>query len=252
MKFVPRPLEETADISRSRPNIRTFLSGAFSALLFIGALWLVLGFAADLAADSISEETEVTLFSWIPFGQESDHPGMQRAGPILDRLLETGEVRPLPIRLALWDMGMPNAFAIPGGVVGLTPSLLEEVESEAGLAFVLAHELGHHHFRHTLKGVGRGLLWTFALAVVGASGTGDTLTTGLNLALRARSRAQEEEADAFAIVLVKKTYGSAQGALEFLEIMEENHDSDLPRWGTFFATHPPTPDRLQILRALSE
>ena len=35
MKFVPRPLEETADISRSRPNIRTFLSGAFSALLFM-------------------------------------------------------------------------------------------------------------------------------------------------------------------------------------------------------------------------
>ena len=252
MKFVPRPLEETADISRGQPNIRTFLSGAFSALLFIGALWLVLGFAADLAADSISEETEIALFSWIPWEEDSDLLGMDRARPILDQLLQTGEVRPLPIRLALWDMEMPNAFAIPGGLVGLTPGLLEEVESEAGLAFVLAHELGHHHFRHTLKGVGRGLLWTFALAVVGASGTGDSLAAGLNLALRARSRAQEEEADAFAITLVKKSYGSAEGALEFLEFMEENHASALPRWGTFFATHPPTPDRLQTLRALSE
>ena len=251
MKFVPRPLSKTADASRGQPNIRTFLSGAAGALLLVGAIWLAIGIAADFAADSISEETEVALFgSWL-LDEESEDNSIEQIKPILAKLLSHGDIRPLPIKLVLWDEVDPNAFAFPGGVIGITPSLLEEIKSEAGLAFVLAHELGHHHHRHTLKGVGRGILWGLTLAALGHTGAAEPLAFGLNLAFRARSRAQEREADDFAIKLVKKSYGSTHDALEFLELMNEKH-SEFPSWGSFFSTHPPTPNRIQTLRALSE
>ena len=62
---------------------------------------------------------------------------------------------------------MPNAFAIPGGGIGLTTGLLEAMLTEEGMAFVLAHELGHHTKRHVLKNFWRAILWTGILSLAG-------------------------------------------------------------------------------------
>merc|ERR1711879_567360 len=50
----------------------------------------------------------------------------------------------LPVRVHyLADQDMPNAFATLGGHIFITRGLLDSVESENGLAMVLAHEYGH-------------------------------------------------------------------------------------------------------------
>ena len=48
---------------------------------------------------------------------------------------------------------MPNAFALPGGVIIVTGGLLKTLKSEAELAAVLSHEMGHIELSHCLDTV---------------------------------------------------------------------------------------------------
>jgi hypothetical protein len=51
------------------------------------------------------------------------------------------------------DTGGVNAFASPGGIVHITRGALGLVESEAELAGVLAHEIGHVAHKHTVNAI---------------------------------------------------------------------------------------------------
>ena len=61
MKFVARPLEKTADISRGKVSLRTALKWALEVVLALGALYLVLGVVADQIAVRIPIEWEKRL-----------------------------------------------------------------------------------------------------------------------------------------------------------------------------------------------
>ena len=71
----------------------------------------------------------------------------------------------------LLDSDVPNAFALPGGYVYITRGLLALAESEAEVAGVLGHEIGHVTARHTAqrqtRATGAGLLAT--LGTIGAA-----------------------------------------------------------------------------------
>lgn len=139
-----------------------------------------------------------------------------RAEKIFQRLLGHPGLRPLPYRLFLVPMSEPNAFAIPGGAVGVTQGLLGDIKSEAGLALVLGHELGHHQARHPLKRVGRMLVFSVARALL--FGARDTFLVDRSLAIvdSSYSRGQERQADAFGLRLAHDVYGHTEGSLEFL------------------------------------
>ncbi len=249
-EFVPKPLEKTADISKGKFKIHDWVKGlaSIAILLFVG--YLLLGAIADGIANSISEETEAELFDWVELGQENgNHPEFARVQSIFDRLVEDADLRPLPYRLVLFDeMEAANAFAVPGGLIGVTPGLLDEVESEIGLAFVLAHELGHHQHRHALKRLGRTLIYRFALSALGGSGDLSLLENSVSLATLKHSRDQEREADQFGLALVYKVYGTTEGAYEFFEQMHAEYGSGT-RLGAMFQTHPLTEERIEDLKA---
>ena len=138
----------------------------------------------------------------------------------------------------------PNAFAWPGGGVGVTPELFELVKTEIGLAFVLAHELGHHELRHTLKRLSRSLLWGLIASIAGSAepATGSSF---LHLGMLANSRAQEKEADAFALALVYQAYGTTDGVSEFFELMQAEEGW---AFSSFHRTHPLSGDRLKFIQ----
>ena len=48
---------------------------------------------------------------------------------------------------------VPNAIALPGGKIYFFDSLLEKAESPDEVAGILAHELGHGHHRHVMRGI---------------------------------------------------------------------------------------------------
>lgn len=90
---------------------------------------------------------------------------------LLERLVASWPEAPFTFELALVEEEEPNAMALPGGAILLTSGLLETVDSENGLAFVLAHELGHYAHRDHLRSLSRGLALGAVMALVTGSGS---------------------------------------------------------------------------------
>ena len=64
---------------------------------------------------------------------------LNRVGNYLKRVYD----RDISIRFKIINMGIVNAFAVPGGTIYVTPEILRFVNSDSELAFVLGHEIGH-------------------------------------------------------------------------------------------------------------
>ncbi|MBC8405800.1 MAG: M48 family metallopeptidase [Planctomycetes bacterium] len=247
MKFVPRRLVYTRDNSKGKPILKDWVKGLLSLGVFFVFAYFALGWTADVVANNISEETEAKLFQWLDVGDALSHQAeFAHLQEIFNRLKDAPDLRPLPYRLVMLEMEGPNAFALPGGTIGVTPALLDEVKSEIGLAFVLAHELGHQQHRHALKRLGRTLIYRIAMGWISGAGDLSLLNYSLSLATLKHSRDQESEADQFGLALVYQTYGTTEGAFEFFEDMHALH-GDGNKLGAMFQTHPLSEQRLADL-----
>lgn len=118
--------------------------------------------------------------------------------------------------ITLLNSPVNNAFAIPGGYVYVTRQLLALMNSEAELASVLGHEVGHVAARHSNRRQNRAKLGTIGAVlatVVGSVVAGDTgakigQQIGGTLAqsyVLSFSRAQEYEADDLGVSYLAKT-----------------------------------------------
>ena len=223
-------------------------------VLTLGLVYLGVYVGTEFLVRHIDEETEARWFGSMLSGSNTPHDAaFQRAQRILQRLIAGAELRPLPYRLfVLEDIDQPNAVAVPGGGVGITPALLQLLDSEIGLATVLAHELGHQQYRHGLRRFGRALLWHVLLNLVGGKTDSLGMHFALQLAAASYSRSQEQEADVFALTLVHQVYGDTQGALEFFERMQREYEQQNPQWMQFLSTHPATAERLAYLKRLQQ
>lgn len=248
MKFVPKSLGDAADASTGKDSRRAFLMNCVGVVLSLALLYWVLGLVADGLALILPESVEAELFQWTDWPAFAPDGDVADIADIFERLSQYEELRPLPYRLYRSDDLQPNAFAFPGGGVVVTQGLLDQVESEIGLAFVLAHELGHHQNRHTVRRLGRTILYKGTMTLLFGSGDAVTQAT-LQTAELSYSRGQEYEADEFGLRLIHEIYGHTEGALEFFEHMARQQDSG-GSWATMASTHPLTEDRIERLRSL--
>lgn len=141
-----------------------------------------------------------------------------------------------------------NAFALPGGTIAIMTGLLDEIETDEELAFVLAHELGHFHGRDHLRGMGMQLgVRLMSMLLIGESSgsdfLADTTTTLMGLHY---SRKQEKAADLYALDLLQTANLPTDGAISFME--KTRGMDDRTTFESFFTTHPHTEDRLNYVR----
>ena len=98
-------------------------------------------------------------------------------------------------RFTVLDTPIVNAFALPGGYVYVTRGLIALAGSEAELAGVLAHEIGHVTARHSAQRYSRQMLTGLGAGVLGAvtrsRAARDLANLGGTLYLRGYSRDQE-------------------------------------------------------------
>ncbi|QNA98397.1 M48 family metallopeptidase [Massilia sp. Se16.2.3] len=148
------------------------------------------------------------------------------------------------------DSTVPNAVVVPGGTIYVFAGLFEHVQSENGLAFVLAHELSHLAHRDHLRALGRGIV-LYGLATL-ATGDGSALAGVLAPVQQAGeasySRGREAAADATALQVLQCRYGHVGGATEFFESLQESHDSAIPG-SHYFASHPQMGARIAAMRS---
>lgn len=255
MKYVPRDLGESAENSSGgggRGLAREVGTLALLTLGTIALLYLLAAWLTDFAVSRISAEKEAAFFGGYfadEFAQpvpETLEPQWRQAEAILAKLQDAPGVPPLKYRLGYLSDPEPNAFAVPGGRIVLTQGLLESLDEEIAVAFVLAHELGHFAGRDHLQRLGRQVGFSTGIAILtGGSGSG-VIDSVANLLVLNYSREEESAADRFALQLLDDIYGSRAGAERLFEILEAS--SSLPGWAYMFQTHPDTSERIKAIQ----
>ena len=205
----------------------------------------------ELLVSRISPEREQEIFS--SAGSMLDVSGdvpdaLQEKFALCERVLQKlrgyEEVPQIDYRLAYMEELSPNAFAVPGGTIAVTRGLLNALDEEVAMAFVLAHELGHFAQRDHLRGLGRRLGFGVGVRVLlgGDLEAFSRGTTGLVLAKY--SRTQESSADDFGIRCVMAVYGETEGAEALFRVLEEREGA-LPGWAYMFSSHPDNQSRIR-------
>jgi Zn-dependent protease with chaperone function len=255
VKFDPSLPEDGINVSRAHP-LREALLLVGGVVAISAAAAVAVAVAADLVAPHIPIELEARLFSgWFDRGVEDGEAATPRErllAQLLNRMASHWPENPYVFEIAIWDEPEPNAVALPGGVIAVTNALLESVESENELAFVLGHELGHFHNRDHLRGLGRGIAFSLLLVAVGVGGGGSAVQLASlagQFAQRDFDRDQEIEADRFGLALLAAEYGHVSGAEAFFEHLPEPDESPGGEFASYFSTHPVNVSRIQALHA---
>jgi len=159
----------------------------------------------------------------------------------------------VPFTIKVIDSDEVNAFALPGGFFYVNSGLILRAQEEAELAGVMAHEISHVTARHGTKNATKGeimQLATIPLVLLGPGGwAGYGIYQALQLAIPLSylkfSRDSEREADYLGIQYMYKAGYDPNAYITFFERIqadEKRRPGTIPK---FFATHPPTPDRIE-------
>ncbi len=147
-----------------------------------------------------------------------------------------------------------NAFAIPGGKLYVYTGLISRAESEAELASVMAHELGHAEERHPTEAMSRqmGTQVLTGILLGENPGAASRLAAGLlaNGGLSAYSRGAELEADRIACYLLNRSGYDPAALITFFQKLMEEERKHGGGGRSLFATHPPTQERINAAAQL--
>ncbi len=254
MRYVPKKPRDGINVSDTHPLVEagTLVVG-LTAIIVVIVVALV--FIVEIALYFVPADKEAELFrSWLPEDIVTVSPGDERLDhtqQLVDRLVRHWADAPYEFRVEIDDSDVANAMAFPGGLIVVTEGLLDEVESENELAFVLGHELGHYRNRDHLRALGRGIVLSLLFTV--ATGN-DVSGLGLrisDLALRGFSRAQESKADEFGLAVIYAQYGHVSEAWRLFERWDEGDDALLDVI-TYLSTHPQAGDRVEALLELAQ
>jgi len=142
----------------------------------------------------------------------------------------------------------PNAFALPGGYVGVNTGLFQVVKTEDQLAAVMGHEIAHVIARHPEERISREALVGTGAAVLGAAApdlasiASSAATLGLILPF---SREQESEADIMGLELMARAGFDPHAAVNVWQKMAKVNTEGAPP--EFLSTHPSGQSRIQDL-----
>lgn len=242
-----------------------------ATLITLGLLGLLL-WAASCAVNPVSGQRELMLVSEneeIQLGGQTDVDVVRQFGLYDDQKLNAyinglgqrmGKVshRPhLAYRFKVLDVSVVNAFAVPGGYVYFTRGILATLNSEAELAGVMGHEIGHITARHSAQQISRAQLAQMGVAM--GSMFSETFRAlsgvtgmGVQMLFLKFSRDNERQADDLGVEYASKVGYDASRMANFFETLDRmqphSDKSGLPSW---FSTHPNPEDREKVVRERS-
>lgn len=159
----------------------------------------------------------------------------------------------MPYSFRVLNANYINAYTFPGGSIAATRGILLSLESEAELAGLIGHELGHVNARHSAQQASKGAISQTLIgglsAYLGTKGEGyGDLASQLGIlgagALLARySRDNEREADHLGMTyMVQSGYGSG-GFIDLMAMLNSLHKGGSTAVSLLFATHPMSQER---------
>ncbi|HKV08416.1 MAG TPA: M48 family metalloprotease [Thermoanaerobaculia bacterium] len=174
-----------------------------------------------------------------------DDPELQDYVQDLGEELAAKSERPnLPWSFKVLDDPAINAFALPGGYVYVTRGILTHLESEAELATVMGHEIGHVTARHGVNQMSKQMLAMAGLGIAAilsetANDWADVAALGLGLVFLKYSRDDERQADELGLRYSERSGFDLRESAQVFDLLDRASKVEgagrLPNW---LSTHP--------------
>ncbi len=246
---------------------------AMKSLSKLSVILLLLAAMSACGVNPVTGRGEMQLVSQqeeISMGEENYGPLQQTEGgtydidkPLTDYVNQIGQKlvavsdRQLPYEFVVINNSVPNAWALPGGKIGINRGLLVELNNEAELAAVLGHEIVHAAARHSAKKIETNMAISLGLVVLGVSQRDNTagkaalIAGGVGAALLGQkySRDAESEADKYGVQYMAKAGYDPNAAVTLQETFVRLSKGNNPNWlEGLFASHPPSMERVEANR----
>lgn len=254
-------------VERSRRTMGTRLMGALAATAVLAGCSVnpttgrsqfnMLSMQDEVA---MGEEAKAPLTE--EYGGEVQNPQLKEYVSQIGRALAAqteGEYPSLPWEFTLLDSDVINAFALPGGKVFMSRGLAEKFTTEAELAAVLGHEVGHVTARHSGQRVSQSMVVSglvIGAGVAAGQSDSDLIKAGVPILVGAGgggyllkfNRSQELEADALGVRYMVKIGYDPLGARMVQEVLaREGGKGGQPE---FLSTHPYPESRIAAINAM--
>lgn len=151
--------------------------------------------------------------------------------------------------VTLFDENQANAFALPGGKIGVYAGLLDVAINQHQLAAVMAHEVGHVMANHSNERASQNTIRDVGVAVARILDVDDTTLEAIDMGTRYGfflpfNRTQESEADSIGVLLMAEAGFDPEQSVE-LWIRMNSSGGDRPP--EFMSTHPSPESRISDL-----
>jgi predicted Zn-dependent protease len=219
-----------------------------------GRSQMILRSDSELAAESARQFAEMRAS--IPL--ETDRATIDYVHCVATAVVDVLEpqYRDLEWDMAIFDSEAVNAFAMPGGKIGVMKGILEAADNQHRLAAVIGHEVAHVTARHSNERASRspvaGVGVQVAAILLGGGHSGATYTAyealnaGAALGIMLPfNRAQESEADVIGLEFMARAGFDPRESVPLWQNMAKGNEGN--EAAEFMSTHPSSDKRIEAL-----
>ena len=248
------------------PCARAFIAALASLLLLAGCATVSDTGRRQLILMDTAQEAQMGIQAFQQLKQQKPYITSGKEAEMVRRVGER-IARVAPVDHAKWEFVLfkddtPNAFALPGGKVGVNTGILKITQNEAGLATVIGHEIAHVTSRHGAERASQalGLQVLGAIADVALAQSAPAARSGVMQAyglgaqvgvLLPYSRVHELEADEVGMLYMARAGYDPKEAIDFWQRFGDyNRKQGAGKSPEFLSTHPLDQRRIAELKAL--
>ena len=196
------------------------MKSGFALLLFVGMIFLLPGCRSvpitdrtQLMLTTSGYENNLGVEAYAEYKEKYRRSSNSEYNQALARcgkaIAQASEVDDFDWEFTVLETDVQNAFCLPGGKVAVYSGIMDLMNNEAELAFVVAHEVGHAIARHGGERMSWGYLQSFGGILVAVGLNNETASkiygVGSNLGVMLPfSRSNEAEADLIGLLLMAK------------------------------------------------
>jgi predicted Zn-dependent protease len=184
----------------------------------------------------------------------TDPKYVNRVKRVAPKIIQAAGGNPAEWEVQVFKSDQLNAFALPGGKIGIYTGILDIMDNDDQIAAVLGHEVAHVNFNHSGERYSQTAAAQTALgagsAVAGGSQAGGAAMQALGLGAQVGlllpfSRKHELEADKFGVRYMARAGYNPNEAVKFWEKMSSSKNGAPPE---FLSTHPSDATRIAQLK----
>lgn len=225
------------------------LSCALIGLLAVAYFYILPWFAetvADKIPLSIESQLGGTMYENVISQYQKDDSLTHKVN---DFVKEIDFKTEYPVEVTVVREDKVNAFALPGGHIVVFDKIISKMKTKEELAALLAHEVAHVHYRHSLKSISRSLSGYLLISLIfnDINGITAVLADNSNMLLNLNySRNLEKDADEKAMGILQSNGLSLKGFTDLFTLLKkESNDSETLN---LLSTHPLTGDRIKFAK----